>query len=186
MFLWMNASVANITALDIHNGALSDFNLFVMPGRSASTTYYELETHGVNIFLDYVRTGGAYFAICGGVEFAMRSEVNLFSGALLPVTGEIHIAHQVDMQINRQSIYPHLYGVNETFSTLFWGSSYFYPDNPEEINHIARFLSNDEPGMISYTYGQGRVFLSTLHCEFEENSDRDNSHQSTCRKNPVI
>ena len=173
MFLWTNASVANISASDISNGKLSDFDLFVMPGRPASTSYYELEGQGINNLLCYVRDGGAYFAICGGVEFAMRSEVNLYSGALLPVAGELHVAHIVEMQINALSINPNLKSLNETFSTLFWGSSYFYPNNPELINAIALYLNIDEPGMIAYRYGKGGIFLSTLHCEFEENSDRD-------------
>ena len=173
MYLWANATVENITALEIQSGQLSDYDLFVMPGRAASTTYDELEGQGIESLLSYVRNGGAYFAICGGVEFAMRSEVNLYSGALLPVPGELHIAHVVEMRINTLSNSPRLEGLNETFSTLFWGSSYFYPNNPSQVNSIANFLSNGEPGMITYRYGQGCVFLSTLHCEFEENDDRD-------------
>ncbi|MHA2289144.1 MAG: BPL-N domain-containing protein [Promethearchaeota archaeon] len=173
MFLWMGADVENISPINIRNGDLVGFDILAIPGRSDSTTFYELDTQGVSNILNFVRSGGSYFGICGGVHFAARNDVNLFLGTIAPVPGEIFSPHIVQMRINTQSTNPDLSALNETFSTLFWGSTYFVPDNPDQINSIAEYSNCNESGMISYRYGRGSVFLSSPHPEFEENNDRD-------------
>ncbi len=184
MFLWMKATVENITASEIQNGKLSEFDLFVMPGRSESTSYYELEELGVNNLLRYIREGGAYFGICGGASFAARSDVNIFSGAMQPVPGESIIAHMVEMRINTQCKAPNLSNMNETFSILFWGSTYFIPEDHSQINTIAVYSNCNESGMITYRFGLGSVFLSSPHGEFEENSDRDGTDAFDINNDP--
>jgi glutamine amidotransferase-like uncharacterized protein len=173
MFIWMNANVENINASVIRNGGLTSYDIFVMPGRSDSTTYSELENLGVDNVLNFVRNGGSYFGICGGVHFAARGDVNLFSGAVREVPGEAFLPHIVEMKLNTHLLNPELIGSNDTFSTLFWGSTYFVPDNPGQIHSIATYSNCNESGMIFYNFGLGSVFLSSPHVEFEENSARD-------------
>ena len=177
MFLWMNASVENITAAQIREGKLSNYNIFVLPGRSESLSHYEMQDSGVTILLDYIRSGGAYFGVCGGTSFAVRNDVNLFSGSLIPVPGEVTSPHIVEMRLNTLSKEPYLTGLNESFSILFWGSAYFYPNQGQQFNTIAYYGTSNKPGMITFRYGLGAVFLSSPHGEFEENSERDGTDE---------
>ncbi|MFX0009125.1 MAG: BPL-N domain-containing protein [Candidatus Hermodarchaeota archaeon] len=177
MFHWMNASIENITAVQIREGKLSNYNIFVLPGRSESLSLYEMQNSGVTILLDYIRSGGAYFGVCGGTNFAALNDVNLFSGNLIPVPGEVISSHIVEMRLNSLSKEPSLTGLNESFSILFWGSTYFYPDASQQFNTIAYYENSNKPGMITFRYGLGAVFLSSPHGEFEENNERDGTDE---------
>ena len=177
MFMWMNATVENINAIEIKDGALSKYDIFVIPGRSEGTTYNELGEDGVNSVLNYIRSGGNYFGICGGTNFAALDAVNLFSGALLPVPGELRTPHIVQMRVNTLINDPNLTGLNESFSIAFWGSVYFSPSADQQFITIASYSNSNTPGMIVYRYGLGTVFLSSPHAEFEENSDRDGTDE---------
>jgi glutamine amidotransferase-like uncharacterized protein len=173
MFLWMNASIENITAVQIREGKLSNYNIFVLPGRSVSLSRYEMQDSGITILLDYIRSGGAYFGVCGGTNFAVGNDVNLFSGSLIPVPEEVTNPHIVEMRLNSLSKEPYLTHLNQSFSICFWGSTYFSPDEGQQFNTIAFYGNSNRPGMITLRYGLGAVFLSSPHGEFEENSARD-------------
>jgi glutamine amidotransferase-like uncharacterized protein len=177
MFMWMNATVENINALEIKDGALSKYDIFVIPGRSEGTTYSELGEDGVNSVLNYIRSGGNYFGICGGTNFAALDAVNLFSGTLLPAPGELRTPHITQMRVNTLITDPDLTDLNESFSIMFWGSIYFSPATDQQFITIASYSNSNTPGMIVYRYGLGTVFLSSPHAEFEENSDRDGTDE---------
>jgi glutamine amidotransferase-like uncharacterized protein len=177
MFMWMNATVENISAIEIKDGALSKYDIFVIPGRSEGTTYSELGEDGVNSILNYIRSGGNYFGICGGTNFAALNAVNLFSGTLHPVPGELRTPHILQMRVNTLINDPNLTDLNTSFSIAFWGSIYFSPDTDQQFITIASYSNSNTPGMIVYKFGLGTVFLSSPHAEFEENSDRDGTDE---------
>ena len=54
----------------------------------------------------------------------------------------------------------------------------------EDVNIIANYTGTDMPVMIAYEKWNGTVFLSTLHPEFEENDNRDNSTFLDSRDDP--
>jgi glutamine amidotransferase-like uncharacterized protein len=174
MFEWMNAKVFNITALEIQQGKLFEYSIFVIPGRAPGVSLYELGENGMNSILDYIKLGGSYIGICGGAIFAASEEFNLFSGEVLyPVPGVSPTTHITEMRLIKNSGGPNFSSKNETFSTLYWGSSYFNLNGMNNILPIALYSECNESGMIAYSYGLGNVFLSSPHPEFEENNERD-------------
>ncbi|MCK5240717.1 MAG: hypothetical protein KAR33_14270, partial [Candidatus Thorarchaeota archaeon] len=63
--------------------------------------------------------------------------------------------------------------IPSTMSTLFWGATFFTSDYMTNILPVASASGISNPSIIAYQFGSGCVFLSGLHPEFEENSDRD-------------
>lgn len=49
----------------------------------------------------------------------------------------------------------------------------FIPDKDAEVDILRRYKIGNQPAMIAFEYGIGRVFIIGTHPEFEENSDRD-------------
>lgn len=63
-----------INAVDIHNGALKNCDLFVMPGGADEPYHAKLGDEGAAIIRDFVvKDGGAYLGICAGAYYACDS-----------------------------------------------------------------------------------------------------------------
>ncbi|UCH03796.1 MAG: hypothetical protein JSW05_09380 [Candidatus Thorarchaeota archaeon] len=180
MFQWMNAYVTYVNSTEIRDGALEGYDIVVFPGGPASLTAagaasrysFNLKSEGCAIICDFIARGGSYFGVGGGSVFGTSDHLCLFDGqASLPVAGSTSVI--MEMSINRNSTGPDLSNEPETCKLLYLASGYFYSDNMSGVIPIASFLQNDEPGMIVCTYGEGRVFLSFPHPEYEENDSRD-------------
>jgi hypothetical protein len=72
-----------ITARDVRAGALTNYQLLVVPGGWASLRSKELGGGGREELHRYVYKGGAYLGICGGAGLALQVDEGL---ALVPVT----------------------------------------------------------------------------------------------------
>jgi hypothetical protein len=119
-----------------------------------------------------VRNGGSYFGICGGSLFATNAVLGLFNGSYSnPINGtEIFLT---EMHVNQNSTGPDLSTEPESYWTMYWGSAFFYGTDMSNIIPICTYPSNDRPGMIAFTCGEGTVFLSSPHPEYEEGDTRD-------------
>ncbi|MFW9836922.1 MAG: BPL-N domain-containing protein [Candidatus Thorarchaeota archaeon] len=176
MFEWMNATVEDITASQIIDGVLDDYDLLAIPGGSESTCSSELDSEGREKVISFVANGGSYFGICGGATFAVRY-IHLFNGFMGPVGEPGELIHMTTMHVNQSSKGPDLSDFSENFTTMYYGSQHFTP-NPYEatsIHTIATYDSNSEIGMVAFEYEAGTVFLSSPHPEYEEDSNRDDT-----------
>jgi hypothetical protein len=65
----------------------------------------------------------------------------------------------------------------ENFTTMYYASQRFTPNPYAEtsIHTIARYDYDGSAGMIAFEYGNGTVFLSSPHPEYEEDADRDDT-----------
>jgi predicted S18 family serine protease len=79
------------------------------------------------------------------------------------------------MNLNQTSTGPDLSDLPANFSTMYYGSQYFTPQYGASVHKIATYEYNDKAGMIACKYGNGTVFLSSPHPEYEENGDRDDT-----------
>jgi hypothetical protein len=77
------------------------------------------------------------------------------------------------MYVNQNSTGPDLSTEPESYQTLYWASAYFYSDDMSNVIPICTYPSNDRPGMIAFSYGEGTAFLSSPHPEYEEGDSRD-------------
>jgi glutamine amidotransferase-like uncharacterized protein len=175
MFEWMNASVANITASQILEDELEDFDILVIPGGSETTAANELQyIEGVNRIKDFVASGGSFFGICGGATYG-ASYVNFFDGSMSPVSEPGQLIHMTTMNVNQSSTGPDLADCPTNISTMYYASQYFNPREGADVHVIATYEYNDEAGMVAFEYENGTVFLSSPHPEYEEDSDRDDT-----------
>lgn len=186
MFVWMNASVTVLSATSIKNGVLDGYDLLVVPGGFAGDYNEDLGGTGRSMIRTFIQNGGAYFGICAGAYFAcdwiiwegtpIEYYLDLFSGCGIGAIDEImpwpgYTMCQINIASDSELI--HLSQEPENHTVMYYGGPYFVPNNPEEIEVIARYSVNNEPAMIAFEYETGRVFLSGPHPEWEEDSDRD-------------
>lgn len=179
MFEWMHAEADYVNSTDIQQGVLDEYDIVVFPGGPASDYYSSLGTVGRSAVLAFVAGGGSYFGICGGSVFGTAAYLGLFNGyASGQVNGsEIKL---LTMDVNINSTGPDLSGEPSTYDVLYWNSGYFYSSNTTYMSTvipIAFYPQNDKPGMIACKYGNGTVFLSFPHPEYEEGSMRDGAEQ---------
>lgn len=174
MFEWMNATVVDITASQILEDFLDDYDILVIPGGSESTCSSELESEGRQKVKDFVANGGSYFGICGGATFG-ATYLHLINCFLSPVNEPGNLIHMTTMNLNQSSTGPALSDFPANFSTMYYASQYFTPQYGTTIHKIASFDYNDKAGMIAGKYGNGTVFLSSPHPEYEEDNDRDDT-----------
>ncbi|MHA1949096.1 MAG: BPL-N domain-containing protein [Candidatus Thorarchaeota archaeon] len=172
MFQWMNATADFIDAEEIRNGSLDSYDLIAFPGGSALAYSYSLEPEGLDMVRDFVRTGGSYIGICGGALFGTNAVLGLFNGSYSSSVNGTGM-FLTEMNVNRGSTGPDLSNEPESYQTMYWGSAYFYSDDMSDVIPICTYPSNDRPGMIALTYGEGTVFLSSPHPEYEEGDGRD-------------
>jgi hypothetical protein len=188
MFEWMNASsIQEVVGEDVRNGVLDDVDIFVMPGSSPYTMLPDLQTEGVEIFEDFIKNGGSFFGIVSGSyyewdDYFHFNDFFLYSGEL-DCEAYGYGQFLVNISINTDSEGPDLASQSDYLNTTYWDSGYFC-DYEEDVNIIANYAGTDMPVMIAYEKWNGTVFLSTLHPEFEENDNRDNSTFLDSRDDP--
>ena len=172
MFEWMNASVVDVNASQIRDDVLDESDILVIPGGSESTCTSELEYEGKQKIIDFVAQGGSFFGICGGATFGVIY-LRLFDGFISPVNEPGQLIHTTTMNINQSSTGPNLSDLPTNFTTMYYGSQYFTPRVRGSVHTIATYEYNGKAGMVACEFGNGTVFLSSPHPEYEENDDRD-------------
>lgn len=196
MFEWMGASVTYVWAEDVIGGALANFDILVMPGGFATGYKADLAGVGVQNIRDFISGGGGYIGFCAGAWFA--ADYALWYGVeydypldILPGYGEGPVEelvayppsepgiggswHNYDMtKINLVKPHPITNGLPEDYDwILYWGGPEFHVYEGADVAVIGTYDVNDEAAMVAFKYGDGKVFLTGVHPEFEEDSTRD-------------
>ena len=178
LFTWMNATTEYVNSSQIRDGILSDFDIVVFPG--GSETIYRLALHedGMENIRQFVANGGSYFGICGGSTFATGSRLGLYDGyPNFDVPGFPDGIYLVNMTVNRESTGPDLSNLPESLMTLYWSSAYYEFENRSEFIPIMMYPGTNMSSMFAFKYGNGTVFLSSPHPEYEESDSRDGTSQ---------
>jgi glutamine amidotransferase-like uncharacterized protein len=179
MFRWMNAETNYVNSTEILQGVLDEYDIVVFPGGPAYDYSISLGTVGMNAIRDFVAGGGSYFGICGGSIFGTKSYLGFFDGyASGAVNGSgVKI---IQLMVNINSTGPDLSHEPLTYDVLYWDSGSFYSNNATYMSTVIPIMfypQNDEPAMIVCNYGNGTVFLSFPHAEYEEESTIDGTDQ---------
>ncbi|MHA1907379.1 MAG: BPL-N domain-containing protein [Candidatus Thorarchaeota archaeon] len=185
MYEWMNATVEFVDEDDVLDNGLYGYDIFVIPPGNLPEYSVKLGTDGKEKIRDYVTNGGSFVGISRGAHFACEVAnvysvvnnygLNMFNGTGIgPVDGYLE-QHMYEVNINKTLSGLDLSSMPDSMTLMGWESIRFVPDNNPPLNVIASYSTNDQPAMISYEYGQGTVFLSGIHPEFEEDADRDNT-----------
>lgn len=175
MFRWMNAEANYVNSTDIQQGVLDEYDIVAFPGGNSFDYSNFLGAAGMSAVIDFVAEGGSYFGICGGSVFGTDSYLGLFKGYTSEaVNGSA--TKLLTMIVNTNSTGPDLSAEPATYEVLYWNSRCFYSSNATYMSTvipIVLYTQNNEPAMIVCRYGNGTVFLSHPHPEYEEGSARD-------------
>jgi glutamine amidotransferase-like uncharacterized protein len=171
MFRWMGADVTVISGDDVEGGALDHYDIFVAPGGCWCDERCEI-LDDFEIVRQFVLNGGTYFGVDGGASYATSYRLGLFDGVLYADsngTGD----WLLEMNVNHESTGPDLSDEPESYTLFYESSGYFLADNMTGIIPICTYTDTGLAGMIVFEYGNGTVFLSSPHPEYEEGSMRD-------------
>ena len=185
MFEWMGYNVTGIFPEDLNSRIYKDIDLIYFPGGSTVPYRIFITDEGRENLRNFVSNGGAYIGTCAGALIACKK--NLWLGdddneglfGFFPGTGIAPIPEIDDgdgitftkLNINTSSSIAQTHP--DSMWLLYYNSPYFELDNNAEAEVIARYTIGNYPAFVSTTYGEGRVFLTGPHPEFEEDSDRD-------------
>ena len=186
MFQWMNYAVELVNADYINNKGLDNFSILCVPGGDMYQYAQDISSRGKENIKDFVRSGGGYIGICAGAYFASGKVV--WQGNQLPMTPLGIFPGTAQGPLNEVAPYPsyNMCKVNITNSTnpitqsepnstwmlYYWGPM-LIPDKDANITILANYDRGDQPMMVAFDYGLGKVFLIGTHPEIEEDSERD-------------
>ncbi|NHJ12322.1 MAG: hypothetical protein EAX95_01545 [Candidatus Thorarchaeota archaeon] len=172
MFEWMHCEVSIIDDVDINNGILDTVDILVMPGGCWCSDRCLVLGEEMHIIREFIENGGAYFGIDGGASYATSYRLDIFHGILYPDTyGGNDFLQEVTVNTNQDAI--DLSEETESYEILYEASGYFGSDNMTGIITVATYVNTTLPCMIAFGFGDGKVFLSSPHPEYEEGNDRD-------------
>ena len=183
MFEWMNASVQVFNTTDIINGSLWSCEVLAIPEGLGPIVEAYLTEPGLQKIREWVSAGGSYIGVRGSAAIAVQysyfeqsySEFGLalINGTSYEVT-EYDPQEIINVTVNTECTGPDLSDMPETMSVLFETGRYILPNEGQELLYIANYTYNStHPAMVASYYGEGNVFISSPHFEYEENGDRD-------------
>ncbi|UCD79662.1 MAG: Type 1 glutamine amidotransferase-like domain-containing protein [Desulfobacterales bacterium] len=186
MFLWMGAEPQRIKPREIIDGQLKSFDILYMTGGWAVPYIRDLKNGGTAKIRQFVQEGGAYIGTCAGAFFAAdyiywegkRYEypLDLFPGSARGPIAEL--APWPGFKLCRINLSQKYHAITNgepaSMMSLYYGAPWFDVPPGFKADVLATYDINNRPAILAYEFGQGRVFLTGLHTEFEEGSDRDN------------
>jgi glutamine amidotransferase-like uncharacterized protein len=182
MYEWMNATVRVFNTTDIINGSLWACEILSIPEGLGPTLEYKLTDEGLQAIREWVSAGGSYIGVRGSA--AMTVKYSYFEGistefdlALINGTSyeveDLGHTTMTNVTIDRECTGPDLSDLPQNMSVLFKTGRYILPNEGQELMYIANYSHSNLPAMVAAEYGEGNLFVSSPHFEYEENSDRD-------------
>lgn len=186
MFEWMGYAVESVKAETINNGGLDNFSILCIPGGDMYQYAQDISSGGKENIRNFIRNGGGYIGICGGAYFA--SEKVVWQGNQLPMTPLELFPGTAEGPSDEIAPYP-AYAMCEVnivgpthpitqsepdsaWMLYYWGPM-LIPSENADVAILGKYESVDQPAMLAFDYGFGRVFLIGTHPEIEEDSKRD-------------
>ena len=181
-----NCEAAFVSAEEIRNGALNDFDVVFFPGGTASGERKSLGDEGWKQLWSFLENGGGYVGTCAGAYMALvneeRKEGRLIDGelqegewergeAILEIEltdegrkilgdypGRLRVAYQ-----NGPVFHPANYKELAPYTVL----AYFRTEIAE--NNAPKGVQIDSPAIAAGAYGKGRVVVVSPHPELTPN-----------------
>jgi len=186
MFEWMDCIVVLLYAEDVNNEPLDKIDVLVFPGGSSGPYSEDITAAGKEKIRKFVRDGGGYIGTCAGACFGSdtiiwlgteypEGNLGLFQGIADGPVNEIYPYPETGMcEINYMAPdHPITQGLGDTEWIYYWWGPKLIPYEGVDVDVIGTYAITDEPAMVAFEYGEGRVFLTGPHPEWEEDSDRD-------------
>jgi glutamine amidotransferase-like uncharacterized protein len=193
MLTWMNATVEIIDTTDILYGALWAFELLVIPEGLGPSIEYCLGAEAEEKIREWIALGGSYIGVRGSSTIAVTDgyfegsweefDLGLINGTSV---GMPELGHTLITPVNliRNPAGPTFTDIPDTINVLFRTARYFVAHEGQEMIALANYTFNNQPAMVAARYGDGNVFISSPHFEYEENSDRDGTEYMDSHDDP--
>ena len=186
MFQWMGYSVTLVDAQYINNEDLDDFSILCIPGGDMYQYAQKISSKGKKTIRNFIDNGGGYIGVCGGAYFASKKVVwrgnqlsmitlELFPGTAEGPFNEIVVYPDYAMcEIDMATTHPVTQsGAPVEWMLYYWGPMLIVDDIDADIAILGRYTAGNQPAIVAFDYGKGRVFLIGTHPEIEEDSSRD-------------
>jgi glutamine amidotransferase-like uncharacterized protein len=192
MFEWMGAEVEMVDLDDIIQGRLSldNFDILYFGGGNAYFWKTEDQDKSFTQYIrDYVNNGGNYIGVCAGSYFASDQinwngrdydyPLDLFMGKGVGPIADISDYGEAWALATIRITDSSLSYDGQQFEVMYYWGPYFeqYADSNQDVQVVAVYDYNgdadEKPAMIKFPYGNGKVFLSGVHPEFEESASID-------------
>lgn len=185
MFEWMDQSVKLVNAEYINNNSLDNFRIICFPGGDMYQYSQDISIEGKEKIRAFISNGGGYIGICGGAYFSAEkiiwqgnqlpmTSLNLFAGSAEgPIDGIVPYPQYGMCQVN---IVDTTHVITRSMHTPQWILYYLGPvlkPSSADITILGKYNTVNQPAILAFEYGKGRVFVIGIHPEIEEDSDRD-------------
>jgi glutamine amidotransferase-like uncharacterized protein len=170
----------------INNCDIADIDLFYFPGGSSGPYRDNLTQEGKNYIRNMIKRGCGFIGTCAGALFACEIEIWQNSSymssqlGIVPIVGmgpntEIFSYPSFGMcKLNISQDHPVTQDIEDTAWILYYNGPYFeLSENNSNVKVLATFDITGGPAIVAYTYGVGRIVLTSPHPEWEEDSSRD-------------
>lgn len=170
----------------IREGGLDGLDVLVMPGGSSPDIKRDLGTNGTERIKDFIRNGGGYFGTCAGCCLMMEEAPDPSRGIgvmpfyrsgskgrfLIPVELNKDGAEATGLKTGLYSIQYSHGPILEPSTQLVAGASFkvFGVNRSDSGKHGKAPEMYGRAAIVGGTYGKGRVFVTSVHPEFFENS----------------
>jgi len=170
----------------IRAGGLDGLDVFVMPGGSSPDIKKDLGTNGVARLRDFIKNGGGYFGTCAGCCLMMEEAPDPSRGIgvmpfyrsgskgrfLLPIELNKDGAAATGLKTGLYSIQYSHGPILEPSTQLVAGASFkvFGVNRSDSGKHGKGPEMYGRAAIVGGTFGKGRVFVTSVHPEFFENS----------------
>ncbi|MDH4158405.1 MAG: BPL-N domain-containing protein [candidate division Zixibacteria bacterium] len=186
MLQWAGFNVTRIGAEFINDRGLAGFDLLLVPGGDMYRYAQSISAAGKEKIRSFINDGGGYIGICGGGYFAASRVVwhgqplsmvplGLYDGDAIGPIAEV--TPNSDYGMCRIAVtkpdHPVNAGLARSISVLYYWGPAFVAEPGNDITVLGTYDACDQPAMMAFDYGAGRVFIIGSHPEIEEDSDRD-------------
>ena len=183
---------------DVDSGTLWNYDVIYFSGGNAAHYYRYYQGSTAEAIRDFIDGGGGYIGVCAGAYFACDTitwegsttdyplDLNPGKAATgLRGVGSIHdLSNGANYDPWKMTTFRMThkesgdsYNVGQTFNIAYLYGPYF--DNLGSATVVARYdysgTADEKPAMVKFAYGDGKVFLSGPHPEFEETATIDAS-----------
>ncbi len=184
MFQWMGYSVELIDAGAINDDDISHLDILYFAGGSTGPYQRDISSAGREKIRQHINSGGCFVGTCAGALFAAerivwqghidtRPTLELFPGTAQGPIPEIFADPEYGMcQVNLE---PHTITGAEPDPAwgLYYNGPFFEPNPGASVDVIGKYEISGRAALLALEYGQGRVFLTGPHPEWEEDDERD-------------
>ncbi|MGY5875920.1 MAG: SBBP repeat-containing protein [Candidatus Thorarchaeota archaeon] len=182
MFTWMNATINVVDKQNILDGALWGHEILAIPEGLGPTIESKLGDDAIEIIRDWVGAGGSYVGVRGSAAMAVKDsyfegsttqfKLALIDGISYEVLG-LPTQSMIQLAINQDCTEPDMSDEPESITICSITGRYFEAYDRDDITIVANYTHINQPAMITSRYGNGTIFLSSPHFEYEEDNNRD-------------